>query len=88
MNLLENSFGNAPYVCGDAVWEEAGEDAEQIVNEINAVSPHMIFFHAIHSTPGKISGRAQTDAECRGLWFGVGSENTFVNGKKKISGNL
>lgn len=41
--FLENSFGNAPYVCGDAVWEEAGEDAEQIVNEINAVSPHMIF---------------------------------------------
>lgn len=40
---LEDTFGNTPCVCGDAVWEETGDDVEQIVNEINAVSPHMLF---------------------------------------------
>ena len=80
--FLENSFGNAPYVCGDAVWEEAGEDAEQIVNEIDAVSPHMIF-----STPGKISGRAQTDAECATLVW-RGKREYLRQWKEEISGNL
>lgn len=83
--FLENSFGNAPYVCGDAVWEEAGEDAEQIVNEINAVSPHMIF--SMLSTPRQEKFLAEHRQMLNArLWFGVGSENTFVNGKKKSVG--
>ncbi|MEI3317585.1 WecB/TagA/CpsF family glycosyltransferase [Eubacterium ramulus] len=83
--FLENSFGNAPYVCGDAVWEEAGEDAEQIVNEINAVSPHTIF--SMLSTPRQEKFLAEHRQMLNArLWFGVGSENTFVNGKKKSVG--
>ena len=83
--FLRNSFGNVPYVCGDAVWEEAGEDVEQIVNEINAVSPQMFF--SMLSTPRQEKFLAEHRQMLNAhLWFGVGSENTFVNGKKKSVG--
>ena len=41
-SFLDHTYGDVARICGDAVWEECEEDTEQIVNEINAVAPHLL----------------------------------------------
>lgn len=82
---LEDTFGNTPCVCGDAVWEETGDDVEQIVNEINAVSPHMLFVMLPTPKQEKFLAEHRQMLNAR-LWFGVGTENSLAGGKKKSVG--
>ena len=58
---------------------------EQIVNEINAVAPHLLL--VMLPTPQQEIFLAQHRKMLNvRLWFGVGTENTFTEKKKKTAG--
>ncbi len=82
---MEESFGNDSGICGDAVWEECERDTERIVNEINAVAPHMLL--VMLSTPVQeiFLSEHRKMLNIR-LWFGVGTENTFAGRKPRPVG--
>ena len=84
-SFLDHTYGDVARICGDAVWEECEEDTEQIVNEINAVAPHLLL--VMLPTPQQEIFLAQHRKMLNvRLWFGVGTENTFTEKKKKTAG--
>ena len=83
-SFLDHTYGDVARICGDAVWEECEEDTEQIVNEINAVAPHLLL--VMLPTPQQEIFLAQHRKMLNvRLWFGVGTENTFTEKKKKTA---
>ena len=84
-SFLDHTYGDVARICGDAVWEECEEDTEQIVNEINAEAPHLLL--VMLPTPQQEIFLAQHRKMLNvRLWFGVGTENTFTEKKKKTAG--
>ena len=83
--FMEDSFGSDNVICGDAVWEECEGDTERIVNEINAVAPHMLL--VMLPTPMQelflMEHRKMLNIR---LWFGIGTENTFAETKPRPVG--
>ncbi len=77
---MEESFGNGSGICGDAVWEECEGDTERIVNEINAVAPNMLLVMLPTPVQETFLAEHRKMLNIR-LWFGIGTENTFVGGK-------
>lgn len=69
-------------ICGDAVWEECEEDTEQIVNEINAVAPHLLL--VMLPTPQQEIFLAQHRKMLNvRLWFGVLAQRIHLQKKRK-----
>ena len=82
---MEESFGNNSGICGDTVWEECEGDPERIVNEINAVAPHMLLVMLPTPVQEIFLAEHRKMLNIR-LWFGVGTENTFAGRKPRPVG--
>ena len=84
---MEEAFGDYSGICGDAVWEECEGDAERIVNEINAVAPHMLLVMLPTPVQEMFLAEHRKMLNIR-LWFGVGTENPFAERKTKPVGTI
>ena len=84
---LEDSFGDNSCVCGDAVWEECEGDTERIVNEINAVAPHLLLVMLPTPVQETFLAEHRKMLNVR-LWFGIGTENTFAGKANRPGGVL
>lgn len=77
-DYLKETFGERLYICGSYVFEEYPGDAENVVNEINSVTPHVIL--SALSTPLQeefiFEHRLMLNAK---IWFGIGAECDLLN---------
>lgn len=82
---LEETFGELPCICGNTVWEEAEGDCELIINDINAVAPHLLL--VLLPTPDQekflLDNRNMLNVR---LWLGIGCEHPLGDVRRKPGG--
>ena len=78
---LQETYGERLWICGSYAFEECPGDAEDIVNEINSVTPNVIL--SILPTPMQeqfiFGHRKMLNTK---VWFGLGAESGLVTARR------